>query len=96
MLNATFSRRLLLMLAIEQLARPSVPELMRHLGWPRRTLQDTIKALAGLGVEVRFIEDGVRHNDGYYQIHDWGCINRIWIEQHQSQLQASLAPLLCK
>ncbi|WP_298443545.1 helix-turn-helix domain-containing protein [uncultured Ferrimonas sp.] len=90
MLNPTFSRRVLLMLAIEELERPSVPSLMKRLDWPRRTVQDVIKALAGMGVEVSFIEDGVRHNDGYYQLASWGSINRDWAKAHQSALQQSL------
>ncbi|SHI25070.1 helix-turn-helix domain-containing protein [Ferrimonas marina] len=90
-LNPTFCRRALLLLAIEQLDRPSVPALMSHLGWPRRTIQDIIKALPGFGVSIAFIEDGVRHNDGYYQVSDWGGIDRQWAQQNLSQLQQALA-----
>lgn len=90
MLNPTFSRRVLLMLAIESLERPSVPKLMRHLGWPRRTVQDVIKALSGMGAEVHFVEDGVRHNDGYYQLNNWGGIDKQWAQQNQHQLRMTL------
>ncbi len=90
MLNPTFSRRLLLMLAIETLERPSVLVLIKDLAWPRRTIQDVLKSLVGMGVEVRFITDGVRHNDGYYQIVNWGSVNREWAYQHQQQLQAAV------
>lgn len=90
MLNPTFCRRLLLLLAIEELDRPSVPSLIRHLGWPRRTIQDILKALPGLGVQVQFIEDGVRHNDGYYEIQAWGGLNAEWAYQHKAELKAAL------
>ncbi|WP_035387334.1 helix-turn-helix domain-containing protein [Ferrimonas senticii] len=90
MLNPTFSRRLLLLLAIEALDRPSVPTLMAHLGWPRRTVQDVIKSVAGMGVVVHFVEDGVRHNDGYYRVDDWGSINRQWARQQQAALEQAL------
>ncbi|WP_202983560.1 helix-turn-helix domain-containing protein [Ferrimonas lipolytica] len=90
MLNPTFCRRVLLMLTISELDRPSVPMLMKTLGWPRRTVQDVIKALAGMGVEVSFIEDGVRHNDGYYQVSDWGSVNQQWVALHREQLQQAL------
>ena len=90
MLNPTFSRRVLLLLSIEQLDRPSVPVLMRHLGWPRRTIQDVLKALPGMGVTVRFVEDGIRHNDGYYAIEQWGGINHQWAKANEAELLAAL------
>ncbi len=90
MLNPTFCRRLLLLLAIEELDRPSVPTLIGHLGWPRRTIQDILKALPGLGVQVHFIEDGVRHNDGYYEVRGWGGLNADWARQHKAELKAAL------
>ncbi|GAA5190134.1 helix-turn-helix domain-containing protein [Ferrimonas gelatinilytica] len=90
MLNPMFSRRVLLLLAIERLERPSVPALMADLGWPRRTIQDIIKALPGFGVELEFVEDGVRHNDGYYQIQNWGGIDRHWAKTQEVALNASL------
>ncbi len=90
MLNPMFSRRVLLLLAIDRLERPSVPVLMAHLGWPRRTIQDIIKALPGFGVVLAFVEDGVRHNDGYYRIDDWGGIDRRWAKAQEEALAASL------
>ncbi len=86
-LNPTFCRRLLLSYWIDTLERPNIGTLIEHCGWPRRTLQDIIKALPGLGIEVEFVEDGVRHNDGYYRITSWGPIQRDWIEPHLKQLQ---------
>ncbi|MBW3141122.1 helix-turn-helix domain-containing protein [Ferrimonas balearica] len=90
MLNPTFCRRVLLLLAIEELDRPSVPALIRHLGWPRRTIQDILKALPGLGVQVQFVEDGIRHNDGYYAIQSWGGLNSEWAHNHKAELRAAL------
>lgn len=96
MLNSTFSRRVLLLLAIESLDRPSVPSLMRHLGWPRRTIQDILKALPGMGVDIRFIEDGVRHNDGYYHVEHWGGIDRAWAQANREALLSSLNGVAAK
>ncbi|SDJ57461.1 hypothetical protein SAMN04488540_1102 [Ferrimonas sediminum] len=90
MLNPTFSRRLLLLHEIDQHDKASVPELMKSLGWPRRTLQDIIKALPGLGVQIEFVEDGVRHNDGHYRITDWGPINPKWVKAQLSELQQAI------
>ena len=87
-LNPTFARRLIVAWLIAQQPRPSVPELMRLTGWPRRTLQDIIKALPEWGIEVDFVQDGVRNNDGYYQLRNWGPIDPDWIEQHQQPLLA--------
>ncbi|MEH6472412.1 MAG: helix-turn-helix domain-containing protein [Halopseudomonas sp.] len=85
-LNSTFARRLIVAQLINSLPRPCVPELMRLTGWPRRTLQDIIKALPGLGLEVEFVQDGVRNNAGYYRLNGWGPFDPNWIEQHRFEL----------
>lgn len=85
-LNPTFARRLLVAQLIHSQPRPCVPELIRLTGWPRRTLQDIIKALPGLGLEVAFVQDGVRNNAGFYQLKDWGPFDPEWIEQHRREL----------
>ena len=81
-LNPTFCRRLIVAHLIDTLDRPSVPALMRVAGWPRGTLHDIIKALASWGINAEFIQDGVRNNDGYYRLSDWGAYNPSWVKQH--------------
>ncbi len=88
-LNPTFCRRLLTAHLIQQEDCPSVPVLMQLTGWPRRTLQDIIKALPGMGIEVTFIQDGVRHNAGYYQINHWGPINDAWVTGNIDTIKAA-------
>ena len=66
--------------------KPNVPKLMEITGWPRRTLQDVLKALPGMGVELEFVQQGVRNNDGYYQLSGWGPLDAKWIERHREQL----------
>ncbi|WP_028109742.1 helix-turn-helix domain-containing protein [Ferrimonas futtsuensis] len=90
MLNPTFSRRLILMHEIAHHDKASVPALMKSLGWPRRTIQDVLKALMGMGVQVEFIEDGVRHNDGHYRVADWGPIDPVWVRNNLDSLLATL------
>ncbi|MFT5721826.1 MAG: hypothetical protein ACI9W6_002142 [Motiliproteus sp.] len=85
-LNPTFARRLIVAQLIHSQPRPCVPELMRLTGWPRRTLQDILKALPGLGVEVEFVQDGVRNNAGFYRLKSWGPLDPLWIEQHRHAL----------
>ncbi len=43
--NPVFARRLYLCWLISHLEKPNVPHLIQVTGWPRRTLQDVIKAL---------------------------------------------------
>lgn len=57
---------------------------------PRRTLQDAIVALADLGIECEFVQEGSRHNAGYYQINDWGAINQHWLELNTAQVMSVL------
>ena len=86
MLNSVFARRLYLCWLLDNEPKPNVPKLMEITGWPRRTLQDVLKALPGMGVELEFIQQGVRNNDGYYQLSGWGPLDAKWIERHRQQL----------
>ncbi|WP_193311971.1 helix-turn-helix domain-containing protein [Rouxiella sp. S1S-2] len=90
MLNSVFARRLYLCWLINNNERPNVPKLMALSGWPRRTLQDVLKALPGMGVELVFVQQGVRNNDGYYQLTHWGPLNAQWIDLHHDQLLTAI------
>ncbi|MGS0673726.1 winged helix-turn-helix domain-containing protein [Shewanella sp. 0m-4] len=57
---------------------------------PRRTLQDAIVALADLAIECEFVQEGERNNAGFYQINHWGAINREWVVEHLSEIEAQL------
>ena len=50
-LNSVFARRLYVCWLLKNEQRPNVPKLMVLTGWPRRTLQDVLKALPGMGVD---------------------------------------------
>ncbi|PJC86583.1 hypothetical protein CSW98_10285 [Vibrio sp. HA2012] len=89
-LNPVFARRLYLALLLESLERPNVPKLIEKTGWPRRTIQDVLKALPGIGIELMFIQDGRRHNDGYYQLSDWGPFDSQWIMERQGEIASTL------
>lgn len=54
----------------------TVPAIIKTTGMPRRTAQDTISALRGIGVQWEFV--GATKN-GEYRITDWGPINRGWV-----------------
>jgi hypothetical protein len=59
-------------------------------GMPRRTLQDSIKAMDDVGIECRFVQDGPKHRHGYYEILGWGDHSRGWIADHLAQIEALL------
>lgn len=86
MLNSVFARRLYVCWLLDSEQKPNVPKLMEITGWPRRTLQDVLKALPGMGVELEFVQQGVRNNDGYYQLSGWGPLDAKWVERHREQL----------
>ncbi|WP_323846601.1 helix-turn-helix domain-containing protein [Microbulbifer magnicolonia] len=95
-LNPTICRRMLIAHLIEQLPKPNNPALEEATGWPRRTVQDIIaKGLPGHGTRVEFVQQGVRNNDGYYVLRDWGSFDREWVRGHLPEickvLQVSLA-----
>lgn len=85
-LNSVFARRLYLCWLLDNEQKPNVPKLMEITGWPRRTLQDVLKALPGMGIGLEFVQQGVRNNDGYYQISGWGPLDPQWIARHRGQL----------
>jgi hypothetical protein len=90
-LNSVFARRLYLCWLLKNEPRLNVPKLMARTGWPRRTLQDVLKALPGMGIELEFVQQGIRNNDGYYQIKEWGPIDVAWIDRHPDQLLEAIA-----
>ncbi|GLT17345.1 hypothetical protein GCM10007938_11220 [Vibrio zhanjiangensis] len=89
-LSSVFARRLYLALLVQHLDRPNVPKLIENTGWPRRTIQDVIKALPKIGIELKFVQDGRRHNDGYYQLSNWGPFDYKWVVERQSDIETSL------
>ncbi|ELR65171.1 hypothetical protein C942_01743 [Photobacterium marinum] len=90
-LNPVFARRLYLALLVEKVERPNVPKLIELTGWPRRTIQDVLKALPGFGIELSFIQDGKRHNDGYYQLSDWGPFDLEWVQSREEDIVSSVS-----
>lgn len=90
-LNSVFARRLYLCWLLKNEPRLNVPKLMGRTGWPRRTLQDVLKALPGMGIELEFVQQGVRNNDGYYLIKDWGPFNVDWLDRHPDVLLEAIA-----
>ena len=89
-LNATFCRRLIILDLIDKDPRPSVPQLIAVTGWPRRTIQDILKALPGIGVDIHFHQDGKRNNDGYYIVDSWGAIDRKWVTDNRVEIDQAL------
>ncbi len=89
-LSPVFARRLYLALLVESLERPNVPKLIEKTGWPRRTIQDVIKAMPGIGIQLNFVQDGRRHNDGYYRLLDWGPFDRQWVMERKVNIAEHL------
>ncbi len=90
-LNPTICRRMLTLHLIDSLEKPDTPALEAETGWPRRTLQDIIaKGLPGHGCEVDFVQQGVRNNDGYHRVLDWGSFDKNWVVRHLKDIQQLL------
>ena len=89
-LSTVFARRLYLALLVENVDRPNVPKLIELTGWPRRTIQDVLKALPSIGINLIFIQDGRRHNDGYYKLADWGPFDHQWLVERQPDIASVL------
>ncbi|MBD1574790.1 helix-turn-helix domain-containing protein [Vibrio sp. S17_S38] len=73
--QTSFLRRLLVAYLIDS-GKNTVLEIMEVTGMPRRTAQDTIKALNELDIDVE------QYNRGKYRINNWGAINRNWVQNN--------------
>ncbi|WP_111412405.1 winged helix-turn-helix domain-containing protein [Billgrantia lactosivorans] len=88
--QSSFYRRLYLAHLIAS-GIASVPAIVDATGMPRRTAQDTLKALQELDVRCEFRPaPGERHNSGRYEITDWGPIDRDWVARHAERLRRTL------
>ncbi|WP_313086310.1 winged helix-turn-helix domain-containing protein [Pseudomonas sp.] len=89
--QSSFYRRLYVAWLVDSGTATSVPALVEATGMPRRTAQDTLAALVELDIDCRFVQqDGERHNAGHYRIHDWGAIDRRWIERNLARIRSAL------
>lgn len=66
--------------------RHDLHSLEAETGMPRRTLQDSIKALDDIGIVCQFVQDGPKHRHGYYQVLDWGDHNPAWVAANLGKL----------
>ncbi|CAM4228691.1 winged helix-turn-helix domain-containing protein [Vibrio astriarenae] len=89
-LSPVFARRLYIALLVDSEERPNVPKLIELTGWPRRTIQDVLKALPGIGISLNFVQDGRRHNDGYYRLSDWGPFDSHWVVSKKTDIVTSI------
>ncbi|MCC5882723.1 MAG: winged helix-turn-helix domain-containing protein [Halomonas sp.] len=69
----------------------SIPAIIAATGMPRRTAQDTLKALDELDIRCEFQPaPGERHNSGHYEIVDWGPIDCAWVMRNAERLRRAL------
>ena len=76
--KTSYYRRLLVAYLIDT-GINTPPLILEATGMPRRTLQDTIKALAELDIEC--VDAGGTINKSY-SIKSWGAIDRTWIKNN--------------
>ncbi|QXI28145.1 winged helix-turn-helix domain-containing protein [Pseudomonas vanderleydeniana] len=89
--KSSFYRRLYVAWLIDSGAASNVPALTEVTGMPRRTAQDTIVALADLDILCEFEQqEGARNHAGNYRIHDWGAIDKRWIEGNLASIRQVL------
>ena len=44
----------------------------------------------GYIIELMFIQDGRRHNDGYYRLSDWGPYDPEWVCSREDEIASTL------
>ncbi len=70
--------------------RQDLRSLEEVTGMPRRTLQDSIKAMSDIGIDCCFVQDGPKHRHGYYRIVAWGDHDQVWIKTNLNAILAVL------
>lgn len=84
--SLAFHRKLYLCWLISRESH-NLTSLQKATGMPRRTLQDTLKAVDDIGIQCDFAQqEGARNNQGHYLISDWGPIRPEWIAQHAAEI----------
>ncbi|WP_447061178.1 helix-turn-helix domain-containing protein [Vibrio alginolyticus] len=73
--QTSFLRRLMVAYLIDT-GKNTVPLIIETTGMPRRTAQDTIKALNELEIEIE------QYNRGCYRILSWGAVDKNWIKNN--------------
>ena len=84
--KSSYYRRLYVAFLIDTGAN-TVPKLLSETKMPRRTLQDTLKALPEIDVEIESL-GGTKNT--HYVIKSWGAINRSWINDNLEHIKAVL------
>ncbi|MBQ4833193.1 helix-turn-helix domain-containing protein [Pseudoalteromonas sp. MMG010] len=84
--QSSFYRRLFIANLIDE-GINTLPLIMNTINIPRRTAQDTIKALQELHIDCSF--NGASKN-GHYIINSWGPINPTWVKTNKAYLANSL------
>lgn len=85
--KTSFYRRIYIAYLIDS-ACNTVPAITAATGMPRRTAQDTIKALAELNIECEFVG---ANKDGRYIINNWGAIDRVWVKTNAAMIKHVLS-----
>lgn len=81
--QGAFFRKLVISYVIAEHGPISINEITEKLGWSRRTVEENIKALPDVGIEVKRI--GSKKTGGY-NLFDWGPIKKDWISEKYDQL----------
>ncbi len=87
--HIAFCRKLYVAFLIED-HQHNLQSLMEVTGMPRRTLQDCIADMADIFIDCHFVQNGVRNNDGYYRLFNWGPISKNWVEENISAIKKVL------
>jgi len=85
--KTSFYRRIYIAYLIDRDCN-TVPAITAATGMPRRTAQDTIKALAELNIECEFVG---ANKDGRYIINNWGAIDRVWVKDNAAMIKLVLS-----
>ncbi|GGI77640.1 winged helix-turn-helix domain-containing protein [Shewanella gelidii] len=87
--HKAFIRKLYLAHLIDS-EQHNLGSLQALTGMPRRTLQDSITALKDIGIHCGFVQQGERHNAGFYRIDTWGPISPAWVDTHVDEMKSLL------
>lgn len=91
--SAAFYRKVLLAYLIDSHANVNLKVLEHQTGWPKRTIQDSLREIKSISIRVSFCGST---KSGYYKVDSWGVLDKDKVYASISIIEALLNQYFCQ
>ncbi|MFW7525628.1 helix-turn-helix domain-containing protein [Vibrio ostreicida] len=85
--SAAFYRKVLLAYLIDSQASVNLKVLEQKTGWPKRTIQDSLREIKTISVSVSFHGSA---KSGHYKVDSWGVLDKDKVYTSITAIESSL------